>query len=101
LDDERLPERAAAVGERLRRAIRALGSETIVEVRGAGLLAGVQLRDPELARRAADELRERGVLVGRTGLRDDVLKIRPPLVFAEEHADLLTASLAQILVYKS
>jgi 4-aminobutyrate aminotransferase-like enzyme/Ser/Thr protein kinase RdoA (MazF antagonist) len=98
LDDERLPERAAAVGERLRKAIRALGSEAIVEVRGAGLLAGVQLRDPELARRAADELRERGVLVGRTGLRDDVLKIRPPLVFAEEHAELLTASLAQILV---
>jgi 4-aminobutyrate aminotransferase-like enzyme/aminoglycoside phosphotransferase (APT) family kinase protein len=89
LEDERLPERAAAVGERLREAIRTLESDAIVEVRGTGLLAGVQLRDTQTARRIADELREHGVLVGRTGPRDDVLKIRPPLVFGDGHAELL------------
>jgi 4-aminobutyrate aminotransferase-like enzyme/Ser/Thr protein kinase RdoA (MazF antagonist) len=91
--DEELPARASAVGERLRAAIAALGKPDVVEVRGRGLLAGVQLSSGELTRHVADELRERGVLVGRTGPGGDVLKIRPPLVFSDEHADLLVAAL--------
>jgi 4-aminobutyrate aminotransferase-like enzyme len=97
LEDERLPERAAGVGERLRASIAALGKRDIVEVRGYGLLAGVELSNAELARHAADELREEGVLVGLTGSRGDVLKIRPPLVFGDEHADLLVSALDRIL----
>ncbi len=97
LADEQLPTRAAAVGERLRAAIAALGKPDVRAVRGAGLLAGVQLASPELARSVADALREGDVLVGRTGPRDDVLKIRPPLVFSDEHAELLVAALGRIL----
>jgi 4-aminobutyrate aminotransferase-like enzyme len=97
LADERLPERAAAAGERLRAAIVSLGKPDVLEVRGSGLLAGVQLTSRDLARGVADELRENGVLVGLTGPRDDVLKIRPPLVFADEHAELLVAALAAVL----
>jgi 4-aminobutyrate aminotransferase-like enzyme/Ser/Thr protein kinase RdoA (MazF antagonist) len=97
LEDERLPERAAAVGGRLRAAIRALGKDDVLEVRGAGLLAGVQLTSAALALRVADELRGQGILVGLTGRAEDVLKIRPPLVFADEHADLLVAALDRIL----
>jgi 4-aminobutyrate aminotransferase-like enzyme len=97
LEDERLPERAAGVGERLRATVERLGKPDIVEVRGRGLLAGVQLSSAELAARAADELREHGVLVGRTGRRGDVLKIRPPLVFTDEHSELLVAALSRIL----
>jgi 4-aminobutyrate aminotransferase-like enzyme/Ser/Thr protein kinase RdoA (MazF antagonist) len=97
LEDERLPERAARVGERLRASIASLSKQEVVEVRGAGLLAGVQLSSGELAGRVADELREHGILVGLTGRREDVLKIRPPLVFADEHADVLVAALDRIL----
>jgi 4-aminobutyrate aminotransferase-like enzyme/Ser/Thr protein kinase RdoA (MazF antagonist) len=97
LEDERLPERAAGVGERLRASIEGLGKAEIDEVRGSGLLAGVQLASEELAARAVDELREHGILVGRTGAAGDVLKIRPPLVFADEHAELLVAALDRIL----
>jgi 4-aminobutyrate aminotransferase-like enzyme len=97
LRDERLPERAAGVGERLRAAIEALGKRDVVEVRGSGLLAGVELSSGELAGRVADELREQRILVGRTGKDGDVLKIRPPLVFADEHSELLVAALDKIL----
>ena len=97
LEDERLPEHAAGVGERLRSSIAALGKPDVLEVRGTGLLAGVQLSSAELAARVADELREVGVLVGITGKRDDVLKIRPPLVFGDEHANLLAAALDRVL----
>jgi 4-aminobutyrate aminotransferase-like enzyme len=97
LEDERLPESAAAVGERLRTSIVSLSKTDVVEVRGRGLLAGVQLSSGALAERVSDELREHGVLVGLTGLHDDVLKIRPPLVFTDEHAKLLVAALDRIL----
>jgi 4-aminobutyrate aminotransferase-like enzyme/Ser/Thr protein kinase RdoA (MazF antagonist) len=97
LEDERLPERAAGVGERLRASLENLGKADIVEVRGTGLLAGVQLASEGLAARVVDELREHGILVGLTGPNSDVLKIRPPLVFADEHAELLVTALDRIL----
>jgi 4-aminobutyrate aminotransferase-like enzyme/Ser/Thr protein kinase RdoA (MazF antagonist) len=93
LEDERLPEHAAGVGERLRAGIESLRKPDIVEVRGRGLLAGVQLSSPDLAARVSDQLREAGVLVGLTGKREDVLKIRPPLAFKDEHRELLVAAL--------
>ena len=97
LDDERLPERAAGVGERLRTAIEQLSKPDILDVRGAGLLAGVELSSGELAARVADALREEGVLVGLTGKNDEVLKIRPPLVFADEHAEILVSAVDSVL----
>jgi 4-aminobutyrate aminotransferase-like enzyme/Ser/Thr protein kinase RdoA (MazF antagonist) len=97
LEDERLPERGARVGERLRTSLESLGKADVVEVRGSGLLAGVQLANEGLAAKAVDELREHGILVGRTGPNGDVLKIRPPLVFTAEHAELLVTAVDRIL----
>ena len=97
LEDERLPERAVGVGKRLRADVESLGKADIVEVRGHGLLAGVQLSSGELAARVSRELREAGILVGLTGRRGDVLKIRPPLAFTDEHAELLVAGLDRSL----
>jgi 4-aminobutyrate aminotransferase-like enzyme len=66
-------------------------------VRGRGLLAGVELTSAELAERVTDDLRELGILVGLTGRHDQVLKIRPPLVFTDEHAELLVSALDRVL----
>jgi 4-aminobutyrate aminotransferase-like enzyme len=78
-------------------AVEGLGKPDIVEVRGRGLLAGVQLPTAELAARVVDELRETGILVGLTGMHEDVLKVRPPLAFTDEHAELLVAALDRTL----
>jgi len=51
-------------------------------VRGRGLLIGVPLGFSAGA--VLDEARRRGVLIGSTGPRDDVLKIRPPLVITPD-----------------
>jgi 4-aminobutyrate aminotransferase-like enzyme len=99
IDDERLIENAAKVGSRLRLALDDLRPRhpAIAEVRGRGLLVGVELVTDELAARVVDALRDDGILIGRTGRNGNVLKIRPPLVFANEHADLVTAAVGNAL----
>src|SRR5256884_770915 len=91
IEDERLVEHAARVGSRLVRSLEELG----LEVRGRGLLVGVELASADLAERVVNQLRDDGILIGRTGRDDTVLKIRPPLVFADEHADLVVSAVAR------
>ncbi len=107
LEDERLVERAGRVGPALREAIGSLQTAhpSIGDVRGMGMLTGVELvRDPatkepdaDLAGRVANAMRERGVLVGTTGRIGNVLKVRPPLVFGEEHIPLVVEALDEAL----
>jgi 4-aminobutyrate aminotransferase-like enzyme len=88
IEDERLVAHSARVGAQLLDELRGLS----LEVRGRGLLVGVQLESADAAARTVDGLRDAGILIGRTGPRGDVLKIRPPLVFAEEHVRLLVSA---------
>jgi 4-aminobutyrate aminotransferase-like enzyme len=94
IEDERLVVRAGEVGAALRRLLEGLRCG---EVRGSGLLVGVELESAEHAEAVVNGMRARGVLIGRTGRDGNVLKIRPPLVFGEEHAELLVAALAAVL----
>jgi 4-aminobutyrate aminotransferase-like enzyme/Ser/Thr protein kinase RdoA (MazF antagonist) len=88
IEDERLLDHVASVGASLLSAL-----AEFAEVRGRGLLVGVQLDNADEAARIVDRLRDEGILIGRTGARNDVLKIRPPLVFGEEHVTLLAEAL--------
>jgi len=93
IEDERLVEHAARVGSRLIGSLEQLGAE----VRGRGLLVGVELASAEQAERVVNQLRDEGILIGRTGRDENVLKIRPPLVFADKHADQLVTALRELL----
>jgi 4-aminobutyrate aminotransferase-like enzyme len=103
VEDEDLIARAAVTGDALRAAIAAVGSPAIGDVRGLGLLTGVELVDgdgrpaPALAAAVKNAMRDRGVLVGSTGRHDNVLKVRPPLVFGLEHVDQVAQTLADAL----
>jgi ornithine--oxo-acid transaminase len=90
LEDERLAERAAAAGTRLIAGLRAIASPFVVEVRGRGLLVGVECVKP--ARRLADALLRHGVAAKDT--HDVVLRITPPLVITDEEIDFLLAAAA-------
>lgn len=86
-----------------------LSCSLITDIRGAGLFIGIELRNAGLAdtptaphgeaARIVNDLRNRGVLIGTSGRNGNVLKIRPPLVFNREHADLLVESLMRALRY--
>ncbi|MEI8411341.1 MULTISPECIES: aminotransferase class III-fold pyridoxal phosphate-dependent enzyme [unclassified Kribbella] len=79
-----LVERSGQVGAELRAGLEAL----VPEVRGQGLMVGVEMPD---AADFAERLREYGVLVGTTGPGGGVLKIRPPLIWE-------TAEVEQFLI---
>jgi 4-aminobutyrate aminotransferase-like enzyme len=42
-------------------------------------------------------MRERGVLISRIGPHDNILKIRPPMPFNTENADLLLSTLDDVM----
>lgn len=91
-----LAERAAAVGGHLRARLEALKPRhgLIAEVRGAGLFVGVELGcGADAAAGIVEEMRDRGVLVSATGPAGNVVKIRPPLTFGNDHADMLADAL--------
>jgi 4-aminobutyrate aminotransferase-like enzyme len=106
IEEEGLVAHATAVGDELRAALRDLAARhpVIADVRGRGLMTGVELVDPatgepatERARDIRDELRERGVLVGTTRREKNVLKIRPPLAITAGEARLIVRELDQTL----
>ncbi len=74
--EERLPARARYAGATITQHLRALASPHIREVRGRGLLIGIETSVP--ASRFSDALLERGVAAKET--RDFVLRVAPPLV---------------------
>jgi 4-aminobutyrate aminotransferase-like enzyme len=79
--------------------------ESIGDVRGKGLFFGVDIvsdratREPAPAEaaRLREVLRENGVLVGTSGPFKNVIKIRPPLVFGPDQAELLLDQLGRAL----
>ncbi len=77
--------------------------EVIGDVRGLGLMLGLDLvkdrrsKEPatERAGRVVERCRDLGVLMGTDGPYDNVIKMRPGLIFTRAHADLLLDVLAQ------
>jgi ornithine--oxo-acid transaminase len=78
--DEKLPERSASLGAWFKAQLATIQSEAIVEVRGRGLMIGIELNRP--ARRFCEALKQRGMLCKET--HATVIRVTPPLVI-EEH----------------
>ena len=92
--ENRLQENAYKVGNTLYRGLKDMEDrhDVIGEVRGKGLMVGVELVSdkaskapaPEKANRVLEACRERGLLIGRGGLYGNVLRISPPLIITED-----------------
>ncbi|HEX6776559.1 MAG TPA: acetylornithine/succinylornithine family transaminase, partial [Ktedonobacterales bacterium] len=95
LAERHLPERAARLGAYLLEQLQALAttSSIIREVRGLGLMIGIELR--ERAQPALKALAERGVLALTAG--NNVIRLVPPLVIEDEQIEQVAAALAEVL----
>jgi 4-aminobutyrate aminotransferase len=83
---EELLENAAKVGDLLRNGLRDIQSrhEAIREVRGLGLMIGIELPDHEIAAAVERAAFERGLLM--LGCGESSIRLSPPLVFREDQA---------------
>jgi 4-aminobutyrate aminotransferase-like enzyme len=92
-----LVENSARVGDHLIKRLREIQEqhEYIGDVRGKGLLLGIEfVKDlkskepsPELTEKVVLECFKRGLLVGRIGTYNQVIRLTPPLIISEEESD--------------
>jgi ornithine--oxo-acid transaminase len=97
--DEKLAERAQQLGEYFVEQLSEIPSPHVKEVRGKGLLIGVELK-PEAggARRFCEALQSRGILAKET--HDNVIRFAPPLVIDKETIDWALPSIREVLNMK-
>ena len=106
IETEHLCANAADVGGALLRGLKALQAdcEAMGDVRGHGLFLGVDWvaertsKEPDRqgAVRVVNAMKERGFLIGAAGAFGNVVKLRPPLVFAREHANAFLSAFAEV-----
>jgi acetylornithine/LysW-gamma-L-lysine aminotransferase len=97
IESEKLPQRAAELGERLMGGLKAIPSPLVREIRGLGLMVGVELKVKSAPYLTA--LAERGVLALAAGAT--VMRFLPPLVISAEDVDAVVERVAAVLGTKS
>ncbi len=94
--DEKLAERSAQLGEYFIEQLTEITSPHVKEVRGKGLLIGVELKPAAGgARRFCEALKARGILAKET--HDNVIRFAPPLVIDKETIDWALPSIREVL----
>jgi 4-aminobutyrate aminotransferase-like enzyme len=107
MERDKLIDNARLVGDYIHAGLRRLQqSHAIIgDIRGHGLWVGIELVRDHATKEPADAeshrvinvMKDRGVLMGRIGPFDNVLKIRPPMPFSTANADLLLGTLDEVL----
>jgi 4-aminobutyrate aminotransferase-like enzyme len=106
-EKENLGENAAVVGEYLLKRLKDLERryEPVGEVRGMGLMIGIEIVKskkskepaPEMTLRLLDLTKDKGLLIGKGGIFGNVLRIQPPLCITKENADSMLQTLEDSL----
>jgi len=97
--DEKLIENSAQMGEYLIEQLCEIPSPHVKEVRGKGLLVGVELK-PEAggARRFCEALKQRGILAKET--HQNVIRLAPPLIIDRQTIDWALKPIREVLLEK-
>jgi ornithine--oxo-acid transaminase len=97
--EEKLTENAANMGEYFMAQLRAVDSPHVKEVRGKGLLIGVELF-PQAggARRFCEALMSKGILAKET--HDNVIRFAPPLIIDQKTIDWAMERISEVLKMK-
>jgi hypothetical protein len=106
IEQQKLQQNALDVGNYLLSELNLLKEkfEIIGDVRGTGLFIGVELvkdlktKEPasEKAKVITNKMKEMGILLSTDGSHNNVLKIKPPMVFTIENAQLVIDSLERL-----
>lgn len=105
LEREKLQVNAAHTGRTLLNRLRALAADlpALADVRGLGFFLGLEWLDPQTGQAASEKVRalinamaREGILLSSDGPQRNVIKIKPPMVFSEQHADHLADTLRRV-----
>ncbi len=107
LEDENLRQNAADTGAYLRNQLTKFPDrcDSISDIRSHGLFIGLEwvsdraakTPDREGAVDVVNRLKDKGFLISNAGVFGNILKIRPPLVFQQDHADAFLSAFAETL----
>ena len=105
--DHDLQANAAKLGSRLIDGLREVADnhDVVGDVRGKGLMIGVELVEPggttpspAAAVRVLEETRARGLLVGKGGLHNNVIRLAPPMTLTEDEAEEALGILTESII---
>ncbi|MCY1128058.1 aminotransferase class III-fold pyridoxal phosphate-dependent enzyme [Frigidibacter sp. RF13] len=102
IEEEGLMAHAARVSDRMAGHLVRLSHPLIAGTRARGLFFAVELaqdgkRAPEAAEAVVEKMKARGILIGRIGRAQHILKLRPPMPFGAAEADFVAEALADSL----
>ena len=104
IEKNNLVQKSKELGGYLKDKLDQISSPFIQEIRGCGLMLGIQiqsqlndLNSAELTDIILEEMKDHGFLIGKNGLNRDVLAFQPPLVITKEDIDSMVESLDKVL----
>ena len=96
LVEEKLPENSAKLGAYLMKKVKTIKSKWIKEVRGKGLVIGIELtKESGGARKFCEKLANEGILCKET--HDMVIRLAPPLIITKEEIDFAFVKIKKVL----
>jgi ornithine--oxo-acid transaminase len=96
LVDDKLVDNSQTLGKYLRQGLRSLSSPLVTEVRGRGLLIGMEIDPARVsARTVCERLMEHGILTKET--HQTVVRLAPPLIVDRETIDLALQAIGNTL----
>ncbi len=96
LIEEKLPERALELGDYFMNNLKKIKSPYVKEVRGKGLLIGVEIKKEHgTARPYCEKLRDLGILAKET--HEQVIRFAPPLIISKEEIDWALERIEKVL----
>ncbi|MFN4072050.1 MAG: aspartate aminotransferase family protein [Thermus sp.] len=98
--EENLPQRALEMGEYLMAGLKGLKAQyphLMADVRGRGLMLGVEFADADIGALVVAELAERGVITAFGLNNPKVVRLEPPLIIGKEHVDEALSAFSESL----
>lgn len=96
IEEEKLVERSAMLGDYFIKKLSAIKTNKIFEIRGKGLFIGIELhKSVGLARPYCEALMKKGMLCKET--HDYVIRLAPPLIIEKEDIDWMVDQIADVL----
>lgn len=105
IEENNLVQKSDELGKYLRGKLEQISSPYIKELRGIGLMQGIQIQSTDSSRTSSEitdlileKMKDRGFLVGKNGINRDVVALQPPLVIAKDDIDSMVDGLKKVFL---